>query len=346
VSPAADTGVAPDATPDAAPDAAIASGALGNVLDELREEFSQLRDALAAARSTGPSDGNTIVSGAELAAVIEGLGVSLGNGMATLLSDHRALLARDIEAGADRVLEDMGRRLRTATNQTVDGVEAKVRHLTSQNQAVVADQIDARIDQLQSDLSGVRAVMLDLPDHTELITRLDMIADGLAETTAERMRESVSTKVPPAVLSALEDAITEPMARLEQMVGAATEQLAAASEARRTATSGTLDGDTLEADADGMARLTQEVVALRRRIGLRADAPPVELSEEQLDAIADRVVARLDEDRASGPGLAESGDMPAPTTRRAPRKAAAKPAPAKAPSAKASANPARRARNR
>jgi hypothetical protein len=264
-----------------------------SLLSELREEFSQLRDALTAARSVdrGTDDG-TIVSGAELATVIENLGVSLGNGMATLLSDHRALLARDIEAGSDRVLEDVGRRLRTASNQIIDGVEAKVRHVTAQNQAGLADQLDARLDQLQADIVGRRAVVLEIPDQTEVTARLDNIADGLAEMNAERARDLVSSRVSPGLMSALEETLAAPMERIEETVGGATQQLMEAVEAQRLANIGEIDGERVAPDSEGMAKLTKEVVALRRRIGLRAEAP-VELTDAQLDAIAERVVAKL-----------------------------------------------------
>lgn len=277
----------PPPPPEAAPTAPITA-----LLDELRAEFAQLRDALSSARVERAEPDGTIVSGAELAAVIENLGVSLGNGMATLLSDHRALLARDIEAGADRILEDVGRRLRTTANQVIDGTEAKVRHLNSQSQASLADQLDARLDQLQADIVGLRAVVLEIPDQAEVTARLDNIADGLAEMNAERARDLVSTRVSPGLMTALEETLSAPMERIEETVTSTIEQIHEAVELQRAANVGDLDGERVVPDAEGMAKLTKEVVALRRRIGLRAEAP-VELTDAQLEAIADRVVAKL-----------------------------------------------------
>jgi hypothetical protein len=276
------------------PPAAPADPPLVALLGELREEFGQLRDALTAARSAErpTNEDGTIVSGAELATVIENLGVSLGNGMATLLSDHRALLARDIEAGSDRVLEDVGRRLRTTANQVIDGVEAKVRHVTAQSQAGLADQLDSKLDQLQADIVGLRAVVLEIPDQTEVTARLDNIADGLAELNAEHARDLVSSRVSPGLMSALEETLAAPMERIEETVTGATQQLMESVEAQRLANIGEIDGERIAPDSEGMAKLTKEVVALRRRIGLRAEAP-VELTDAQLDAIAERVVAKL-----------------------------------------------------
>lgn len=330
--PIAPIGPALAPTPPPAP-APAPTAPLEALLGELREEFGQLRDALTAARGVDrpASDDGTIVSGAELATVIENLGVSLGNGMATLLSDHRALLARDIEAGADRVLEDVGRRLRTTANQVIDGTEAKVRHLSAQNQAGLADQIDARLDQLQADIVGLRAVVLEIPDQTEVTARLDNIADGLAELNAERARDMVSSRVSPGLMSALEETLSAPMERIEEAVTGVTQQLAETVEEQRLANIGELDGERVAPDGEGMAKLTKEVVALRRRIGLRADAP-IELTDAQLDAIADRVVAKLQgKPAAAAPAAAKPATKattkaPAKTTAKAatPRKATTK----------------------
>ncbi|MDQ2650514.1 MAG: hypothetical protein M3Z03_13310, partial [Actinomycetota bacterium] len=320
--PVAPIGPALAPTPPAPP----AEPPVAALLDELREEFAQLRDALASARTAErPSDDGAIVSAAELAQVIENLGISLGNGMATLLSDHRALLARDIEAGADRVLEDVGRRLRTTAHQVIDGVEAKVRHLTAQANAALADQIDARLDQLQADVVGLRAVVLEIPDQAEVTARLDNIADGLAEMNAERARDLVSTRVSPGLMAALEETLAAPMERIEEAVTGTTEELLAAVEAQRQAAIGEIDGERVVPDAEGMAKLTKEVVALRRRIGLRAETP-VELTDEQLDAIADRVAAKL---RGQAPAADDAPAEAAPRRTSTPSKAAAPRVPAK-----------------
>lgn len=304
--------------PSASPEPSDPSDpSVGGLLAELRTEFGQLREALTGAASEQSTSERGIVSGTELAAVIEGLGVSLGNGMATLLSDHRALLARDIEAGADRVLEEVGRRLRTTTNQIIDGVEAKVRHINAQSQASLADQLDTRLDQLQNDLSGLRAVMLELPDQSDVSTRLDAILDGVTELTAEQAREAVSTRVAPGLLAALDELVTPAMDRLETRLSDSAGQLVAAVEHQRSLTHAEIDGEQILPDAEGLGRLTREVIALRRRIGLRSESRTLDLTDEQLDAIADRLVAKL-----NGGSVPTTGARAASPKKAAPAKAA------------------------
>jgi hypothetical protein len=320
---------APILAPTAAATAAAAEPSLGVLLSELRDEFGQLRDALTTARSEQPSADGAIVSGTELAAVIEGLGISLGNGMATLLSDHRALLARDIEAGSDRVLEEVGRRLRTTTNQVIDGVEAKIRHVNAQALAGLADQIDARLDQVEKDLAGLRAVMLELPDQSEVSTRLDAILDGVTELTAEQARDAVSTRVAPALLAALDELVTPALDRVETSLSQSATRLIEASE--RNPSVGELDGEQIVPDEEGLGKLTREIVALRRRIGLRSEARSLELSDKQLDAIAEKVAAKLKGATPTAAPATRARKTPIAAT---PAKATAKAAPTKAKAAK------------
>jgi hypothetical protein len=197
---------------------------LGPVLGELRSlrvEVEQMRAAVA----TSPAEqGGTLVTGRELAASIEALGSALGNGMATLLTEHRNLLARDVDAAADRILEELAQRLRAGGSQTADAVEERLRLVTAKALGDLSEQVHLRLDQLQADVSGLRAVMLELPDQTAVSERLDHVV------------ESVGT----------------------------------------------------------VRSLTTEIAALRRRISVRGEARgDGELSDAQLDDLADRVADRL-----------------------------------------------------
>ncbi len=250
--PLADTGAppAPPAPPIAAPPpAADDLGPVTALLGQLRAEVGQVRTALAA----GAADRDTsLVTGAELAATIEALGTTLGNGMATLLTEHRNLLARDLDAAAERILEELGQRLRTSTTQTVDAVEERLRQVTSKALGDLSEQLDLRLDQLQTDVAGLRAVMLEIPDQTAVTERLDQIVDAVGSA-----RNRDTNRITPAMTAALERSVASALEPLES--------------------------------------LTEEMQALRRRITLRTGtkAGAVDLSDAQLEALADRMAARL-----------------------------------------------------
>jgi hypothetical protein len=219
------------------------------LLGQLRAEVGQVRTALAA----GAADRDTsLVTGAELATTIEALGTTLGNGMATLLTEHRNLLARDLDAAAERILEELGQRLRTSTTQTVDAVEERLRQVTSKALGDLSEQLDLRLDQLQTDVAGLRAVMLEIPDQTAVTERLDQIVDAVGSA-----RNRDTNRITPAMTAALERSVASALEPLES--------------------------------------LTEEMQALRRRITLRTGtkAGAVDLSDAQLEALADRVAARL-----------------------------------------------------
>jgi hypothetical protein len=228
----------------APPAPSVDLGAVSALLGQLRSEVAQIRTALAA--GAADRDG-TLVTGGELAVTIEALGNTLGNGMATLLTEHRNLLARDLDAAADRILEELGQRLRTSTTQTVDGVEERLRQVTSKAVGDLSEQLDLRLDQLQTDVAGLRAVMLELPDQTAVAERLDQLVEAVGSA-----RNRDTTRVSPALGTAVERSVT-----------AALEPLAT------------------------------ELASLRRRITLRTKGDGVELSDAQLEALADRVAARL-----------------------------------------------------
>ncbi len=267
--------------PPPPPGAGTDLGPLSGLLGDLRAELSQLRTALQATASAGD---DTLVTGTELAAIIEGLGTTLGTGMATLLTEHRNLLARDIEGAAVRILEEVSQRLRSSGALVVDGVEERVRHVNAKAMGDTVDQLDLRLDQLQADLAGLRSVMLDIPDQTSVVERLDQ----LAETVGSSGRGRESARLTPAMSAAIERSVAGPFERLESELDALREALASG----LPVASG--EGASFP-DATALAALTTEMTALRRRISIRTDrsAEAVELSERQLDDLAERIVARM-----------------------------------------------------
>lgn len=151
-------------------------------LRDLRADLAQVRAAVADAAGAAPSRDATMVTGAELAATIDALGSTLGNGMATLLTEHRNLLARDVDAAADRILEELAQRLRAGATQTADAVEERQRQVLAKSLNDLGEQLDLRLEQLQSDVAGLRAVMLELPDQTAISERLDHVVEAVAAT--------------------------------------------------------------------------------------------------------------------------------------------------------------------
>jgi hypothetical protein len=178
-------------------------------LAELRADIAGLRAELAAERA---EQSTTRLTGAELAASIEALGTTLGTGLASLLTEHRSLLARDLEGAADRILEEVGQRMRTAGTQTVDGVEERVRHVSAKGLGDLSAALELRLDQLEADVSGLRAVMLEIPDQTQVVERLDQLADSVGSARARDTQ-----RVSPALTAALDRAMEGPLAQLEAL---------------------------------------------------------------------------------------------------------------------------------
>ena len=178
------------ATPPAAP--AEAGADVAGVLAELRADVAGLRRELAAVAAQAGRHDTTLVTGGELAASIDALGTTLGTGLAALLTEHRNLLARDLEAAADRILEELGQRLRTASTQTADGVEERVRHISAKGFGDLSAQLDLRLDQVEADVSGLRAVMLEIPDQTTIVERLDQLVGSAGPRRRTPLRPGAS----------------------------------------------------------------------------------------------------------------------------------------------------------
>jgi hypothetical protein len=256
-------------------------GPLTGLLGDLRGELSQLRTALEA--SAGARD-ESLVTGEELAATIESLGTTLGSGIASLLTEHRSLLARDVEGAAVRILEEINQRFRASGALIVDGVEERVRHVNVKSLGDVVDQLDLRLDQIQADVAGLRAVMLEIPDQTAVAERLDQLSESLGGTRRD------TNRLTPALSAAIERSVQNALERVRPASDVESE-------------GGGLDADALEA-------FTTEMQALRRRISIRTDArgEAVELSGRQLDDLADRVAARMRGERSPSRSDDEDGD--------------------------------------
>jgi hypothetical protein len=334
------------ARPQGAPSRDPVVAALEALTSDVQSQLALLRASIADAAK--PSDAS-LVSGAELATTIETLGNTLGTGIASLLSDHRALLARDVEAAADRILEEVGQRLRTATTQIVDGVEERIRHITAKGLSGLGEQLELRLDQLQSDVTGLRAVMLEIPDQTSVTSRLDKLTEAVGGGRREQHRLS------PALSAGIERAVAGPIGRLETALGAVIETVQELEE--RVGDGGSVSvgfaGGPLS-DPGAIEDLIAEMAALRRRISLRNDgvapsAPADEADEDEPDVEPELEIdldeAEDDDDVIEAVPIVE----PAPARRagRTVRAGKATKAPAKARAAKkdAAAKPARRRRS-
>ncbi len=281
-------------------------GTLSPLLADLRAELGQLRAALEA----GVGDRDTsLVTGAELAASIEALGASLGSGIANLLTEHRNLLARDIEGAAVRILEEITQRVRATGTQIVDGVEERVRHVNVKGLGDVVDQIDLRLDQLQTDMTGLRAVMLEIPDQTSVVERLDHLTESVGSGGGGRGRDA--NRLTPAMSAAIERSVSGPLERVEANLDSLSETVRELLDERlpedlAEAVAGAGGGDGSFPSAAVLESLTNEMTALRRRISIRTDArgEAVELSDRQLDDLADRIVARMGDAEAPRPAKA------------------------------------------
>lgn len=318
------------AQPPPSPAPIAQTGPVPDLLRELRAELAQLREAFAD-KSEAPN--TSLVSGTELAATIEVLGTTLGTGMASLLSDHRSLLARDVEAAADRILEELGQRLRASGTQTVDAVEERVRHVSGKSMTDLSEQLELRLDQIQAEVTGLRAVMLEIPDQTVVTGRLDQLAEAVATA---RSRES--TRVSPAITAAIEKTLSGPIGQLEAAiasVGDAVRELLDERIPEDLAESIERAGAAADADlpdAAALEALTTEMTALRRRITLRTEdrgGDPSELSDSNLDQIANRVASRLKASASSARIAADEAvewddPDPIPVAKPAARKAPAK----------------------
>lgn len=288
--------VAPPVLPTTAAPTSTGSTDLGPVLDQLRAMQAQITALQAAVTVPPPPVDSALVTGDELAASIELLGNTLGGGMATLLTEHRNLLARDVSTAADRILEEVGVRLRAAATQTIDGVEERVRHVVSRSLAEMSEQVDLRLDKIVADVTGLRAVMLEIPDQAAVTDRLDQLADSIANA---RTKEGGGTaRMSPALAGAIEKTVAGSMEQIEESVHSVVEvvrelleerlpedlaeSLAEAAGGERPAATGGGDGEALQA-------LTAEVKALRRRISLRSGGS----DDVDLDALAEKVAPLL-----------------------------------------------------
>ena len=280
---------------------------LTSLLRDLRGELGQLRAALEASappRTTPSSPAPSWRPASRPSAA------TLGSGIASLLTEHRNLLARDIEGAAVRILEEVSQRLRVSGNQVVDGVEERVRHVNAKSLGDVVEQLDLRLDQIQADVTGLRAVMLEIPDQTAVVERLDQLAESRR----------------PRVAGPGDDP-SHPRHERRHRAGRRRPPRAARGAARRAAARwprrDVRGGRRRPPDAAALEALTTEMLQLRRRITLRTDArgEAVELSDRQLDDLADRIVARMaGQDR----DLDDEPDPEVPVPRRA-RKSAARP---------------------
>jgi hypothetical protein len=260
--------VAPPILPAVAPPGA-AEVDLAPVLEQLAALQAQVAELQEAVAASAP--GVEAVSGAELAASIEALGNALGGGMATLLTEHRNLLARDIEQASDRILDEVGVRLRAASTTTVDGIEERVRALVARSLGELAEQVDLRLDKVQGDVAGLRAVMLDLPDQTAVTDRLDELAETLANAKPGRS----DGRITPAMANAIEKAMAGPIEQIEGNVHTVVDVVRELLDERLPDGMPAAEGAPTLPDAAAIEALTAEMTALRRRISLRlgADEP-------------------------------------------------------------------------
>jgi hypothetical protein len=233
-------------------------------LAPVTEQLSALQEQLTALQASvaTPVPDSSLVTGPELAAAIENLGATLGGGMATLLTEHRNLLARDVGAAADRILEEVTTRLRAATTQTVDQVEERLRHLVSRATTELGEQLDLRLDKLQADVTGLRAVMLEIPDQTAVTDRLDQLAETVANSKGRD-----SGRVSPALAAAIERSVGAPIEALDETVHSVVDLVRELLDERLP--------------EEALHILTREITALKRRIALR---PAVGAPEEEVDA--------------------------------------------------------------
>lgn len=279
--------VLPSAAPPAAGSGSLDAAALAQQITALQAQVTALHAAVAAPPATDTS----LVTGAELAASIEALGTVLGGGMATLLTEHRNLLARDVSSAADHILEELGVRLRAATTQNVDGTEERTRHVVTRALGEHSEQVDLRLDKLQSDVSGLRAVMLEIPDQAAVTDRLDQLSESLATT---RPKDG-SGRMSPAVASAIEKSVTGPLEQLEASVHSIVDVVRELLDERlpedlADTIAGAVGSGGSGIDPATIEALTTEITALKRRISLRpqvggADSLTVPDDDDELPVI-------------------------------------------------------------
>lgn len=240
---------------------------ISSLTDQLATVQSQLAALQGAVASPAGAD-VSLVTGPELAAAIETLGESLGGGMATLLTEHRNLLARDVSAAADRILDELGTRLRTANAQVIDGLEERIRHLVTRSVNELGEQVDLRLDKIQADVTGLRAVMLDLPDQSAVTARLDELAESISSSKGRD-----GGRVSPAMSAAIERSVSGPLEHLDETVHSVVDLVREILDERLP--------------EEALASLTKEVTALKRRISLRSTVPAEEAGPADDEAPAD-----------------------------------------------------------
>jgi hypothetical protein len=181
--PAAPASAGRAAVPTAAPTRPPIGADVVAAVAELKTGVAAMRDELHTREAARDA---TLVTGTELAASIDALGTTLGTGLAALLTEHRSLLARDLDAATDRILDEVGERLRATGAQTVESVEERARHVTAKAVGDLSAALELRLDQLEADLSGLRAVMLEIPDQTQVLDRLEQLGDSMGSGDGAR----------------------------------------------------------------------------------------------------------------------------------------------------------------
>ena len=149
----------------------------------------------------------------------------------------------------------------------------------------VGEQLELRLEKLQGDVTGLRAVMLEIPDQTAVTERLDALAESVTAT-----RGRADSRTSPAVSAAIEKSVSAPLGRIEETVHSIVdvvrellderlpEDLAAA-----VAEAVSVGGEGGLPDAATLEALTTELTALRRRIAVRPPAGGEALAEDEPD---------------------------------------------------------------
>jgi hypothetical protein len=262
--------LSPPILPTTAPPAAdVAPPDLSPLLERLEALQTQV-----SALQEAPAKDDAAISGEELTATIEALGNALGGGMATLLTEHRNLLARDVSQAADRILDEVGVRLRSSTTAAIEGVEERVRALVARSVGELVEQVDLRLDKVQADVAGLRAVMLDLPDQSGITDRIDELAESVANAKS-------SNRVTPAMSNAIEKAMAGPIEQIEANVHTVVDVVRELLDERLPGGMPiSAEGGPAMPDAAAIEALTTEMTALRRRISLRIAAEEPAPDEE------------------------------------------------------------------
>jgi hypothetical protein len=151
--------------------------------------------------------------------------------------------------------------------------EERVRHVVAKALNEMSEQFELRLDKVQGDVAGLRAVMLDLPDQSAITDRLDQLSDAVAETAKARP----DGRSGPAVAAAIERSVSGPLERVEEELHAIVDVVRELLDERLPedlAGAVVGGGSGTGIDAASLSALTEEMRALRRRISLRSAAEP------------------------------------------------------------------------